>query len=147
MIVTKILSDQIIHYWEYIKFAAVSANGLMDVDYKEEYCRGLLCNLLSSKSQCWVGISNDREQIKGVAITKIYKDAGNIPHLLLDSLYVYSITNTNERHYFMNTIKEFANNIKCVDIIFYTSNLNLIKVAERMGFTSLYNVYKLNLGE
>lgn len=146
MILNKLSSDQIVTYWEYIKFAAVSANGMEESNQLEEFCRNLLCNLLSFKYQCWMGVSNNKQQIKGVAITKINKDVGNISHLLIDTLYVYETTEIKSRLHFIETLKKFGTDLKCNDIIFYTNNLNLIRVAEKIGFNESHKVYNMNLG-
>lgn len=145
MIISKQLSNQIVAHWEIIKYAAIMANGLQESTIRESYCRDLLCNLLSKKYNCWMAV-DDKREIRGVAITKIYTDAGNIPHLLIESLYVYKATTDNERVDFINTIKEFASGIECHDVIFYTANQRIMDTAEKLGFEESYKVYRTDIG-
>jgi hypothetical protein len=146
MIIVRLLSSQIPSYWEHIKYASVTANGMQDSAVKEEYCRNLLCNLLSGKYSCWVGTDDSREFIKAVAITKIYKDAGDIHHMLIDAVYVYDATSDTEKFRFIGNVKEFAEEIGCKNVMFNTGNPSIIKAAGRLGFNEAYRVYTAELG-
>lgn len=146
MILNKLLSEQITQFWDYIKYAAVVTNNLSESDIRDEFCNNLLINLLSDKYQCWMGISDDKEIIKGIAITNIYKDVGEISHLLISSLYVYEATNVQEQLMFLENIKKYAISRCCKDVVFYTSNPSIIKSSDRLGFVEIYKVFKSELG-
>ena len=145
MIISRLLSNQIVNNWELIKFAVLAVNNISS-NYAQEYCNGLLINLLAEKYQCWFGVTDNRLDVKGVAITKIYKDVGNISHLMIDSLYVYSTTIVEERTLFIENIKKFGNTINCKDILFHTSNSKLVEVANLLGFEETSKIFKINIG-
>ena len=144
MVVNRLLGEQIIANWEHIKYAAVSANG---VDSGvQEYCNGLLINLLCNKYQCWLGLSDDSSSIIGVAITKMYEDVGSRFYLLIDTVYVYQLTTDFDKQKFLEVVKKFGEQLDCAGVIFYTDNPKLIKSANQLGFNEIHRVFKATLG-
>ncbi len=144
MIVAQLMSDDIVSNWELIKYAIVTVNNI--TDDIEEYCNNVLVSLLSGKFQCWLGITDDRESVMGVAITRPYKDLGDSHYLLIDSLYVYQTTSFRDRVAFMSTIGEFAKQTKCTKILFYTTNQSIIDVANKLGFSESHKVFVADIG-
>lgn len=147
MVINKLISDNIVTYWEYIKYAAISAAGLQQSSYVEKFSTKLLINLLSNKYQCWIGVSDNGEQIIGVAITTIQKNVGDISDLLVDTLYTYEIGSLKEQLNFVDTIKKFGEELGCQNILFYTNNLGIIKIAEKFNFVESFRVFRLKVGE
>jgi hypothetical protein len=146
MIINKLLTDQIAAYWEFIKYAVVSANGMKDSPHLEEYCRNLLCNLLSGKYQCWMGYNDAKDQIKGVAVTQIQKDVGDIPYVFIDSVYVYNATDDREKLRFIDVVKDFGDELQCKSVVFRTANDSIVDIANRFGFEEPYRTFRLELG-
>lgn len=64
--------DQIPQLWETIKFAAVNAEHV-ESEFRDRYLNTLLYQLLSSKAQCFIRLSDERK-VQAVAITRIQVD-------------------------------------------------------------------------
>lgn len=144
MKVNKLLSDQIVANWDAIKYAAVTTNEIKD--HIEEYCNDLLVSLLSKKHQCWACISDDNRSLIAIAITHLYNDMGDKFYLFIDTVYVYKATSAMDKDLFVGKLKQFAKQLECDEILFYSNNPSVISSATNIGFIEHKRVFSLRLG-
>ena len=138
--IVRLLPSQIPDYWEFIKYAAVTVNRLTGEKDITTYCRNLLKNIMAEKYQVWLIYSEDKI-IKTVAITSIFLDIGDIPHLLLDVGYGYNPSSEYDKIELVEAMAKFAKTIGCNSIIAYTKEPLAINALKKMGLEETFKIF------
>jgi hypothetical protein len=134
---------QIPEYWQHIKYGALAVNPQITKDAEVNgYCRNLLINLLSEKFQSWVIVEDAK--VKAVAITRIYEDIGDIPHLLMEVIYGFSPVSDKEGA--LEGMKVFAKNTGCFSVNCYPGNPMAQAAARHAGFEKIAEIYHCKVG-
>ncbi len=142
--IIQLLPEQITTHWEIIKFGALSVNLLVSEQRTMVYCRNLLKNLLSGKYQCWLVLAPDR-QIKAVAITRIFIDVGDIPHLVIDVAYGFTASTEQEKAEFAHHMRQFAESTGCETVIGYVTSEIAERAARQIGMEETFKVYSMRV--
>jgi len=128
----RIQSDQVPIVWDAIKFASVKSNSIED-KYIPSYLNTLLCDLLSSKAQCFVRLSEKRELL-AIAITKIMLDnTTGMKSLTVESLFSFESTTTDEWKSGIELIRKFAKASECSFITTYSRTDRVNSLLESIG--------------
>lgn len=129
--VLKVLSTNIIKFWDLIKFAVNQVEKIgtnNDVVYNK-----LLASLLSDKAQCIVVFDNVGE-VKSLCIVEIrHCELSATQELYIRCLYAFKVASTDEWVRYFNYIVELARVEKCNKITFSTSNPRIKSIANKLG--------------
>lgn len=140
--IIQLISDDIVTYWEKIKYAAIKANEIEDIKV-ETYLQNLLLNLLSNKCQAWFVLSETND-IKTILITRIYNDIFNAQHIFIDVAFGYNPTNEEEKAEYIEHLTKFAKNKNITGkeaIIAFTSNPVAMNAMRKMGMQESYRIF------
>lgn len=142
MITGPLIAEDIVKYWEPIKYGAVRVNAAKEKNI-EKYCTGLLWGLLMGDVQAWFVLSPER-RLKATVITRIVKNEGNIPCLTIISGYGYEPTTEEEKVKGMEKLFEFAKNQGCSPtIVALTSNPMAANALNKMGMRKEFEGYSI----
>jgi hypothetical protein len=141
----RVLSTQIIDFWDAIKFACKEADELRLEDM-QNYFNSLLQELLSDKAQCFV-VLDDNRILHSVVITKIViNKAQNIKELNIQCLYsMTTISNSSALRYF-KFIADFAKQENCSLVTYNSKNPRVWDIAKTVGCVERYRSFSYNLG-
>ena len=134
--------EEIAKYWKLIQYGAVMASGTTKI---KEYSLGLLKNLMVGQYQCWFIIDGNRK-IKLMAITRLNKDEGDTKYLVIDPVFGFLATTSEEQLEIWETVKKFSERIKADRLIGHISNPMMAKIALRLGMTKVKELYELKIG-
>jgi hypothetical protein len=143
MSLLRLQPDQVIKLWSHIKWAGYHAE-MVPVEHAGEYCRKLLLDILSEKTQIWVIMDEDR--IKTIFATSIQTD--NLTHLrelYINFVYGYSPLTDEDIISSFEELKTVARNYNCKSVRAFTINKRVQQICERAGATQPYLVYKFDL--
>jgi hypothetical protein len=146
-VIIRLTSDQITAYWDHVKFAALSSNRIVSSDKAEEYCRGLLKNLLSEKYQCWMCIDDSTRAIKSVAVTGIHKNMGDVFYLLIEAAYGFIPAAEEDKDEWLSAMRTFGKEVGCDSVMAYTSNQMAENVMIKMGMVKVSSLYQASIGD
>ena len=142
----KLISTQVVDFWEVIKFAVTRVD---EVDSKDLqlYLNELLHALLSDKAQCFVRLSKDRILI-ALYITRIRTDKiTGKKYLFIQNVYSFKATIDETWTQDADFLKEFAKKEKCSYLSFYSRNKRIWELGEMVGFKERYRVFNFRLKE
>ena len=143
--VYKLLSVQIVHFWDAIKYACIKAD---EVDEKNlaSYFNELLQALLSDKAQCFV-ILDEQRILHGIAITRITVDkVQDKKEVLLQAFYsMRTVSDVETRKYF-NILLELAKKESCTGITFSSRNEKIWYMAGLVGCKEKNRNFTFELG-
>ena len=146
MRLTKLTTEQIARYWEYIRECLDAALPPYVRSSTESMTR-IRQQLLLGSLECWIG-SDDVDSLKlyGMMTTQIISD----PISGTENLLIYSVTITNEHPHNMweeaaIKLSQYAAAKNCYSIIAYSSNEHMIRIAERLGADSSYKLLTFKL--
>lgn len=142
MIRGPLIAEDISKYWSTIKFGAIQVHAPKEM-YREQYCTGLLKNLFMGDIQAWFVVSEEKI-IKAVLMTKMVKDIGELPHLIIVSAYGYKPTTHEEKIETTKTLLEFAKKQGCSNSLSaLTSNPMAANAMVKMGMTRTFEIYSV----
>ena len=142
--VIKLLLNQIPRFWEAIKFASVSAEDVKEED-RRDYLNNLLHSLLNDKSQCFVGLDDERKLL-GVAVTQLVADkTTGSKDLFLKVLYSWKYADIEEWKDRLNLVKDFAKSEGCKHIYFESRNPRVWQVGEAVGFKEHFRTFRMEV--
>ena len=102
-------------------------------------------NLMAEKYQAWIGADRETRAINGVAITSIRKDIGDIPYVLIEAVYGFSVSPLADHDDFVRQMISFARNSGCDSVIAHTANERLMREMERLGMVKVATVYRASV--
>lgn len=137
----RLLPEQVPVYWDTIKYAATQANRLTTDAKLPVYLTNLLANIMSEKTQVWLCVSEDKT-IKTVLLTRIFKDAGDMPHLMIDVAYGYAPTTEADKADYIGLMNDFAKSQDCGTVFAYTSNTIAANAMVKMGMAEAFRVFQ-----
>ena len=143
--VYKLLSFQIVHFWDAIKYACIQAD---EVDKKDlaSYFNELLQSLLSDKAQCFV-ILDEQRILHGIAITRIVLDkVRSKKEVLLQSFYSMRTVNDTETKKYFSILFELAKKENCTGITFSSRNQKIWYMANLVGCKETNRNFTFELG-
>lgn len=131
--VIRLQPDQIPRFWEAIKFSFVKTG-----DYQKEnfpvYFRKLLIDLLSSKAQCFVTLTEERK-LTCILLTHIIVDTiSGDKTLFIDSLYSFKFADADEWLARFEFVKKSAKEEGCKTITTQSNVPRVLELAKLSGF-------------
>ena len=137
-------NNQIVTYWELIKYAASKSVELDDRDLRAGLI-WLLHELLSDKAQCWFRLDSDRNII-AIVITQLNIDK-ILNHKVLNIYVTFSYRHVpfEEWQQGFELIKEFAQKENCDRIVLQTKNQRMMEMDKALGFKQSYTSFVYNL--
>lgn len=146
--IVKLLPDQVARFWDALKHGAIACNHIKE-DYKDEYARKLLEDLLSDKAQGWVGFEevNGDKTFYGITITSISPDSLTRKKCLnIQAVYGFRPACQLMWDEWFPTMKKFAENSGCTRMFTYVTNPRLKQYLETNGMTHDPSLYAIELG-
>lgn len=132
--IIKISPEQVVRYWETIKFAAVKAEGIADADIPA-FGTDLLLNLLNGTWFCWMSL-NDAREIQRLVIMSLDDYEVVQKHCLtMHYLYSFSHASNTDWHNEIDQVYKFAKKAGCSLIRAITRNEKLEAIGKSIGFT------------
>lgn len=142
--VVKLLPDQIVNYWDAIKFATVKSDEV-DGRYLEGYLTNLLSELMNNKAQCFVRLDSEKV-LQTVMITKILLDkVTEQKTLVVENLYAYQNVHREVWKNDLDILLNFMREEKCMRVLATSKNHIIWKLCEELGFKELNKTYVFNL--
>lgn len=144
--ITKILSTQIVIFWETIKHCTVRAD---EVDRKDlqPYLNELLRALLNDKAQCWVRLDENRV-LMAMMITRINIDkVTGEKYLHLQGLYSFQVVSDDIWKKDIVFIRKFAEKESCSYISFNSRHKKVWELGKTLGFQEKHRVFNFRLKE
>ena len=137
-------NNQIVTYWELIKYAASKSVELDDRDLRAGLI-WLLHELLSDKAQCWFRLDSDRNII-AIVITQLNIDK-ILNHKVLNIYVTFSYRHVpfEEWQQGFELIKEFAKKENCDRIVLQTKNQRMMEMDKALGFKQSYTSFVYDL--
>jgi len=143
--IIKLQVDQIQNYWEAIKFASTSADGIKKDDVGS-YSINLLLNLLNGKDICFISFDQDSRQIQRILIISFIIDfVGNKKGMLFKTLYSFVSGSDDDWASESLKIYEYAKKENCSFISMTTANERVKELALKYGFKPVNVNYKIDL--
>lgn len=141
----RLTPDQIPQFWEHIKWAVVNSGQISEKHFGSYFNR-LLYQLLSSKAQCFVSLSDDRH-LKALAIVKFTTDESTgDKSLYLSTLYAFVKSPTSEWIDNFENIKKLARKEGCKTIHGIVNHDKVFGLAMSLGFKKTYDVISYDIG-
>lgn len=140
----KLLPEQLVKFWDMIRFA-IAETFMPRGSCTSEHLRWMLANLLSGRSQCWMGFKLDDGERKfiGFLITRITVEQAIGERVLsLDHIYAYQGVPTELFASGLTVIEEYARKNNCKSLIGLTENERIIGLSQRAGFSNRFYLYK-----
>lgn len=138
-------AEQIVLFWEAIKFACKQADEVNKEDYGR-YFNELLQASLSKKAQCFV-VLDQAKVLHNIAITRLTTDKVlQRKELFLQCLYSMSIMSEIQLREYFNFIAEFAKQEKCSTIVFNSRNYRVWELAKLVGISERYRSFEYRIG-
>lgn len=142
--IIKLLSTQIVNYWEVIKFAATTADEVDEKDL-QSYLTDLLHTLLSDKAQCWIRLDDDRKII-ALLITRItVNKITGYKSLYLQCVFSYRQVSDNIWRENFDLLIRFAKQEKCKSITFESRHPKIWKITTSFGCRETYRSFIYDL--
>ena len=140
----KILPNQVVKFWEVIKFVAKKVDEVDDENL-QPYLNELLHALLNEKAQCFIRL-NDKREIITLSITRILnnKITGE-KYFQVHCIYGFKPATNEVWKRDWEILKEFAEKEKCSYMGFMSRNKRIWEIAELIGMEEAYRVFKLKL--
>ena len=128
----RLLSVQIVKFWDIIKYAIAQVEKIGDEVALEVYNK-LFSALLADKCQCFIVFNSD-ETVKAVCITEIREDNFTLNRSLhIRCLYSFRPATNEEWAEEFNNIRSLAKSENCNLITFETSNPRIKSMAKDVG--------------
>jgi hypothetical protein len=141
----KLLSPQVVQFWDAIKYACIKADEIEDENISE-YFNELLQALLSDKAQCFVVLDSSKV-LHGIAITRIVIDKMLSKKVLhIQCLYSLSMMDNSSLQKYFNFISDFANREKCSSVTFHSRNPRVWDIAKVVNAREKYRCFIYKLG-
>ena len=132
MTTVKLISTQIVDFWELIKYALNQVERIGDIESDGIYNR-LFAALLNDRSQCFVAYDDDKA-ISAICITSLeYDEIRDRSLLRIRCLYAFKSAHNDMWSKEFEIIKEFARSEKCSKIIFETANPKIKAIVKSIG--------------
>lgn len=136
--IIRLTPDNIVAYWDTIKYASLKTMPLLEDKHVPEFCRNLLANLLTGKAQCFFILREDR--IINVSITRVQSDVGEVPFLLIDSSYGFEGSTDEEKKDYIEAIMTLARNRGYSRVLAYSANPMAINAMKKLGMREVFKV-------
>lgn len=140
MLMLRLQPNVIGRFWDIISYALVQTT-LPDQIVDENYLVDSAEKCISGLIQVWACYEEDGfpGKVGGFVFTSIVKGAlSNQKNLLIAGIYLFGLKEIKVWHDGYERLTKFAKGSKCNNIIFYTDNQNLLKIAQRFkGYTEL----------
>lgn len=131
--IIKLLPEQITSLWDSIRYGIISAIAPI-VDPTPDNMQDILCQLLKQDMQCWCVFDKDKK-ITGYIVTSISIDMNTkFRSLVIYSLFFYERFNHGMWTESINAIEAFAKENKCTRISAYSTNPDIINIADSYGY-------------
>lgn len=141
----KLLSLQIPTFWQSIKYAAIKADGVKR-DSIQKYLNELLLDLLNDTAQCFVRL-DDEKQLQAIMITRLKDDKlYEKRYLLIQCMFSFIKVSDDIWTDDMMFLNQFAQKEQCSQIIFETTNKQIIDLAEKYNFKYSFTTMSYNVG-
>lgn len=141
----KVLSVQIVKFWDLIKYALAQVERIGNDDDALGIYNRLFASLLSDKAQCFISYDSD-ENIRALCLTEIIHDEVlNIKTLHIRCLYAFKSADNATWVQDFETIKSMAIAEKCNNITFETSNPKIKSIARDIGAVEVSTNFKLEV--
>lgn len=139
----KLTPEQVSGGWPVIK-ETIEYSLAPVVGESEEKMNNILMSLLNKTMQCWVA-TKDNKYVAVVTTKILYDDSSLTKSLLVYSIYA---SGTEESVWISSfeTLRKYAISKGCSRIVGYTDNVNMIKLAERLGGEARYTLVSMPLG-
>lgn len=129
----RLTPDQVPRFWEAIKFSCVKADNIRKEDLPK-YLNQLLHSLLSSKAQCFIRLSDNR-QLQALMVTKIMADdVTGEKVLFVACLYSYEPVSGEMWKIDFEKVRQFALQQDCQGITTWTNNPRVWELCISLGF-------------
>lgn len=142
--IIKLLPEQVVKFWDMLRFA-IAETFMPRASCTNEHLRGILANLLSGKSQCWMAfksVDGERKFI-GFIITRIGEDqAIKEKTLFLDSVYAFQVVPDKVMADAQVVLNKFAFKNNCRHIVSLTESEKVAHLALRNGYAQRYYLFK-----
>lgn len=145
----QMLPEQIANNWDFLKTAVIADSGV-EVVSQQDRTNNILEGLLAGELQLWLEATNvtGKIEIRGVAVTQILENPiANNKNLLIYSAYgFHAMMTKKEWARILLTLAKYARKQGCAQVIAYTSNEQMIKMAEQLHGDVSQRLVVFNLG-
>jgi len=143
-LIIKLLSTQIPHYFEAIKFATTTADEI-DKEDLQSYLIELLHDLLSDKAQCWIRLDENRTII-ALLITRFKVNKINSKKSLhLQCIFSYNEVPLNIWQKDFDMLIQFAKQEGCENITFNSRHSKIWELTMSFGCREQFRVFAFDL--
>jgi len=143
-LIIKLLSTQVVKFWEAIKFAATTADEVNKEDLKP-YLVELLHDLLSDKAQCWIRIDENRTIVALLITCFKTNKIGTKRSLHLQCIFSYNEVPLNIWQKDFDMLVQFAKQEGCQNITFNSMNSKIWEITKSFGCREQYRSFAFNL--
>jgi len=137
----RLLPEQAAAQWDDIKLA-VEGSLPPIVGGASDRMSNILTGILTDEITVWVSVEVDNElnnKITGILLTTLIMDGpSKTKSLLLYCLYTYKNTLKESWESGLNTIKKYAETLKCDRIVAYSDVESIVKFAKHAGADTRY---------
>lgn len=140
----QISAVQIPHYWEAIKLASISSDGIPE-EFRESYFVALLQDLLSGKRKCFVTEVDGK--IGALLLMEFRRDkVRNTKTLFFSNVYSFTQQADETWMQIYLDVQQIAHKENCYSIEGETNNERIKELMRQMGVPMKLVVYELILG-
>lgn len=144
----RLMPEQIAANWEFLKHQVVDS-GPMETLGNDERFNNILNALLIDDMQCWVEAISDEKgfHIQGIALTQILtNDIAGVKNLLIYSMVgVEELFDLEKWNRGLLTLAQFARKNGCQNILAYSNNPRILRLAERFKANTSQRVIVFSL--
>lgn len=133
--INKLTLEQVSQFWDIVKYG-LERSLPPDVVGYDKTMSWVLAAALSGKVDVWASYTKHQGKItlNGIVVTKlVYDDTSDTKNLLIYSLYGYSQIPKESWKEALVCIAEYANSLGCLSVLAYSTNPQVIKMAEALG--------------
>jgi len=139
-----LVPDQIPIFWEAIKFSVVNAE-MVEEQYRDKFLNRLLYLLLSSRAQCFVRLSEDR-QLQMVGLTSIQVDEiRDEKTLFAYSLYSFEKVPGEVWVKDLDNLIAWAKASGCKTLTAWTNNAKATSLFNMLGWKKRFDMFILDV--
>lgn len=137
---TKLLPDQISHYWDILK-PAIEASLPPVVGETPDKMNRVLAALIDGSLHCWISsrIKNEERILEGMVVTKLlYDDVSDTRNLLIYCLYGLGVASDGAWRSGFITLAKWAKSRGCSRIVAYSDVPGILDIVNRLGGETKY---------
>lgn len=131
------MPEQVSEHWEVIKYAIEESLPPISLN-SPNTLNNVLIKLMSGEMVCWMAYDSDKK-VMGFAVTTVVEDSNSeTKSLLLYTIYAYEKTKGIDWIEAYESLSKYALSRDCINMVGYTRNDKLIKIAEKFDSDSTY---------